>query len=125
MIKALTPIDLAKVKELHEKHYKEEFSWPDFGKNFLGCFTALDQEGRIVSAGGVRTISEAIIITDKSLPAGIRRDALLEMMSASIYVAQHFGYDSIHAFVQEQGWKSHLMKTGFQPIIGDGLIFKL
>ena len=56
MIRAMMPRDLESVKRIHEKYYGEEFNLPDFVTNYLCAFVALDGTGRIVSAGGIRTI---------------------------------------------------------------------
>jgi hypothetical protein len=122
MIRAMRSDDLEALIKIHSEFYPE-FPFPDFQKHFLCAFVS-EQKGKIVSAGGVRTICESIVITDKRQPVATRREALYEMFSASMFVAGNNKYDALHAFITEQGWKSHLLKVGFEPIEGDGLIIK-
>ncbi len=116
--------DLELLQKIHQEHYNKDFSFPDFEKHFLCAFVSEDDKGNIVSAGGVRTICESVLITDKRRPVAIRREALYDVLAASMYVAGNAKYDELHAFITEAGWRSHLEKVGFTPIVGDGLIIK-
>jgi hypothetical protein len=120
-IRALRAADYSQIKEIHEKYYKEEFDLPDFVKNYVAAFAIEDGNG-IVSACGLRTIAEAVAVTDKDRTARTRRSALLIGSEALAYVAGQFGYDQFHVFVQDPIWQSQLMKAGFELTRGDGLV---
>jgi hypothetical protein len=124
MIRAMREEDLQLIQEVHKEFYSRDFPIPDFQKHFLCAFVAVNEKQEIVSAGGVRTICESILITDKRQPVATRREALYDMLSASMYIAGKNNYNALHAFIQEAGWKSHLEKVGFTPITGDGLIIQ-
>jgi len=124
MIRAMKQEDVELLKKIHEEYYEHEFNFPNFEDKFLGCFVATNDDGNIVSAGGVRTLCESVLITDKRQPVAIRREALYDIMAASMYVANKFNYKELHAFIQEVGWKSHLEKVGFEPTVGESLILK-
>lgn len=107
--------DYDELKSIHERYYKTEFEFPDFISNYLCSFTVVDGENRIISAGGVRLISETVILTDQAKSARERRQALIEILVASKYVASQNGFRTLNAFVSDEKWKRHLMKIGFKP----------
>lgn len=116
-IRQLNSEDLVKIKEIHEKHYKNEFDLPDFLNKFI--FTAIvEHNNRIICAGGVRTICESILLTDKDVDFHDKLQALGMMLDANLYFTSTNGYDEIHAFIQDEVWKKYLMKAGFYPTKG-------
>jgi len=122
MIRSYHPNDLHEIAEIHKKYYASEFSLPDFITKFLCSFTIVDN-GKIICAGGVRTIVESVIVTDKSQSVRIRREALYEMLQASMFTANKCGYEQLHAsIIDDEQWKRHLDKVGFKPIKGEMLV---
>lgn len=115
---------MTQLKELYEKFFKEEFDLPDFSR-FLFSLVVRDEHGAVITAGGVRTIAESIIITDKDYPIEARLAALKQMQGAQAYLAQQVGYDQLHAFVQDEKWLTHLKKHGFKDCIGKALYLPL
>lgn len=125
MIRALKEIDIPELLRIHADYYADEFSFPDFEKKFLCAFAATDDDGKIISAGGIRLIPEAVLLTDKGYSVRARRKALFEILSALIYVTEKDGYDQVHAFVQEENWERVLTKIGFEPAIGKVLVLPI
>lgn len=123
IIRTLQATDLDELRKIHQKHFAEEFSFPDFYNKFIGCFLVED-DGRIISAGGIRTIVEAVVITDKDVMIHQRYKALEKLNIAFNFGALFHGYDSFHAFIQDREWKNHLLTKGFTPIKGDGLFME-
>lgn len=123
-IRSILTQDIPRLKELHEKFFKEEFDFPDFAKQFLCVFTVTDGDDIIVT-GGVRPIAESVIITNKDYPIKVRREALNNMLQAHQYVASHYGYDGLHAFIQDTKWKEHLIKIGFRATKGQSIVLPL
>ncbi len=124
-IRAMLPEDLPKLYEIHQEFYKEEFPFPDFSRNFLCCFVVIDDNGDIISAGGIKPIVESIVITDKRQSVRNRREALYDILSASSYLSQKQGFFQIHAFIQEEGWENQLRKIGFEDTKGKALVLSL
>ena len=112
--------DLEQLKIIHERYYKEEFSLNEFMGNFLGLFSAVE-DNKIIAIGGVRTIAESIMVTDKSFSTRQRREALLQMLQAQTFVTNRNNYPQLHAFVQDENWKSQLINYGFKPCKGNAL----
>lgn len=107
--------DYDELKRIHEKYYKDEFEFPDFVSNYLCSFTVVDSDDNIVSAGGVRLISETVILTDQDKSVRDRRKALIEIFAASKHIADLNGFRTLNAFVTDEKWRRHLIKIGFKP----------
>jgi hypothetical protein len=117
--------DVMKLKEIHKKFYEHEFEFPDFFNGFLCAFACVDDEENIITAGGVRTIVESVLVTDKSFSTRKRRNALYSILGASDYVARRMEYDQLHCFVQDDKWMKCLNKIGFVPTKGRSLVLGL
>ena len=124
-VRALVPSDVDNLREIHEKFYKNEFEFPNFLHGFLCAFAVTDNEGHIISAGGVRSIAESVIITDKSRTPKEKRLALYNVLDASEFITKHAGYDELHAFIQDENWYRHLTKIGFCPTKGKSLVLEI
>lgn len=124
MVRAMIPNDIPEIKQIHEKFYKEEFDLPNFFEKFI-CAFIVKEDDKIISAGGIRPLAEAIIVTDKNSSVNIRRKALLEVMNACGYIAGKANFDQVHAFVSDEIWKLHLMRYNFRPCKGQALFVNL
>jgi hypothetical protein len=118
-------MDLNKLREIHKKYYKDEFSFPDFTNQFINKFQVNDENDKLIVAGGIRMIPEIILITDKDAPVLDRRTALFTALDYMIYNAQQMNLTELHAFVQDHKWSKQLKRTGFIPIKGDGLVLQI
>lgn len=124
-LRILLPSDLGRVREIHEKFYKEQFDFPDFYNKFLGLFVATNDNNQIVAAGGIKSVVESYLITNQDVSIIERREALLKVLEANKYVAGLNGFDQIFAFVQEDKWKEHLEKVGFKDCKGKAIYLNL
>jgi len=122
--RAVTQYDYTKLKEIHEKFYKDEFILPDFINNYLLGFV-VEEHGNIITIGGIRTIAEVILVTDKSQSVRVRRDSLLEALRVAVLTARNNKFDQIHAFIQDPKWKRHLEKVGFHETKGTALVLEI
>ena len=116
--------DLEAIKRIHEQHFWNEFEFPDFSK-FVSLFVIEDSDARIVSAGGIRTIVESVIITDRSYDTIGRVKALHKVLDISEYLTRAAGFDSLHCFVSEENWYRQLENKGFVPTKGRSLVLTL
>lgn len=123
MIREIKVEDLEALKRIHEYYYSEEFNFPDFS-NFI-CAYVVEDNGKIITAGGIRTIAECIAITDKGLSIRERANALSQVLSASKYFTERHGYKELHCFVQDETWIKHLFKVGFKPTTGHSLVLEI
>lgn len=117
--------DITQLREIHSKHFKNEFENPNFFDNFLSSFVVTDENNKIITGGGVRTIIEAVIVTDKDVEIQERRMALLEMLKMSAFVGNSNGYKELHAFIQDEDWMRHLKKAGFNETKGRSLVLNI
>lgn len=123
-IRSFHPRDIKKLREIHEKHFKEEFEFPDFFKGFY-CAYAIEANGEPTVFAGVRPIAEAIIVTDMDAPARDRVEALHKTMEACLFTCGEYHHDQLHAFVQDETWLRQLESVHFRPTRGKGLVFDI
>lgn len=121
-IDRLTLEDIGRLRVIHEKYYNEEFSFPDFTNKFISHFVVSDDSGDIICGGGVRTILESLIITDKSFSVRDRREALYKVLQASLFAVSRCDYNELHAFIQDEVWLRHLKNVGFKETKGKSLV---
>jgi hypothetical protein len=124
IIRSLEPTDIVLLKEIHEKHWKEEFVLPDF-LNKYHCVFTVEDVGGIITIGGVRPIAECVTVTNKDINPKIRLEALFKILDASMFVANTYGYDQLHAFVQDKRWANRLRKHCFKPTRGQSLVLDI
>lgn len=124
-IRALIESDIDKLRLIHEKYYAHEFNFPSFTDKFICGFTVTDDTDNIITAGGIRTIIEMVLITDKDKPVRVRREAVYNALNATKYLADQSGYNQIHIFVQGEDWERHLKKVGFNTCKGSALYLNI
>lgn len=119
IIRDFYPRDIDILKLIHKQYYASEFNFPNFYHKFLDALTILTNDERIIVSGGVKTILEAVAITDKSIPVQQRADALDQLLKLSSISAKSAGYDQIHVTViDDPSWESRLRRTGFNEVKG-------
>lgn len=121
-IRGITGNDFKELRAIWEKFYAEEFEFPDFVSHFLCGTIVVNDDNRIITAGGVRTIAEAVVMTDKDQPVKDRREALYKMLNVFLYNAHVNKYHEMHAFIQEPSWREILEKRGFRLTKGNALV---
>lgn len=123
-VRDLKPSDLQKVVEIHQKHYKEEFSIGDFLHN-INHPIIIEEDDQIILAAGMRPIVESVAITNKDTSPRLRREALLLALRWMVIKAREAGQPALHCFIQGDSWVEQLKKYGFKPTKGESLIMKL
>lgn len=117
-IRALKLEDIPEAKKIFDKFYKTDsngsLEFPDMTKDYLCCFVVEDDNGKIISVGGVRTIAEVTLMTDKDISARKRVIALKEILRASGYIARNFRFDWLHAVTDDPTWANQLESQGFK-----------
>ena len=121
MIRALLKRDFTDIKIIHEKFYQKEFDFSELNK-FMCSFVSVDNDDKPIVAGGIRTIVEAIIVTDKDRAVEERINALREWLDTARKSTKDAGYLEITAFVQDDKWYRHLLMHGFNPTVGKSLV---
>jgi hypothetical protein len=124
IIRSLEATDVTLLKEIHEKHWQDEFVFPDF-LNQYHCVFTVEDVGGIITIGGVRPIAECVTVTNKDRDPKIRLEALFKILDASMFTAGRYRYDQLHAFVQDKRWSNRLKKHGFQPTKGESLVLDI
>lgn len=117
--------DIAKLKEIHEKFYAEEFPFPDFFGEFMAGFVIEDANKRILLAGGVKPLAESVIITNKDMNHVSLGRALVETIDISTRICNKHHIKQLHAFIQDDVYGKHLLERGFEPVVGRPLVLSL
>jgi hypothetical protein len=119
-LRALLRRDVSQIENIHKKHFEKEFKIEELYNHH--CSFLVEEDEKIISAGGIRTIMEATIVTDKDVEVSKRREALLMMLKTALDTTKNAGYSELHAFVQDDKWMQHLIRYGFQPTKGKSLV---
>lgn len=120
----LTIVDEEELRKIWEKHYKDEFAFPDFFKHYLCAFKFLDDAGNIITAGGVRTIPEVVLLTNKESPAITRMRTLRNALDFVRHIAYKNNYHHVHATFKDgdSAWEKALRRYGFQDMADNILV---
>lgn len=124
IIRGFSADDVNQLIQIHDRFYKDEFSLDEFNRVFLEVFV-VEEDKKIISVGGVRTIAESVIVTNKDIIATKRREALTQMLQAQSFICNRFGFNQLHAFVQDKLWEKRLIKTGFKHCKGNALFIEV
>lgn len=122
VIRAINPNDLPQLKLIHDKHFKDQFDFPNFLNNYLCAYLVEDDDGNIIVGGGVKTIAESVVITNMDLSVRERMMGLQNIQQINQYICNKFNYNELHAFVQNDDWAHHLTNVGFNPVVGKCLV---
>jgi hypothetical protein len=113
--------DLREIERLHDQFFGHEFPPVDWTHHFLSTLV-VEEEGKLITVGGIRTITEIVAVTDMSLSRRKRFEGLTKLLEADVHCAKFFKYDAIHAFISDPDWEKILLKRGWQETIGKSLI---
>jgi len=106
--------DLDELRAFHDAHYKDEFPFPNFTHNFISTFKIIGDNGKVITAGGVKLFPEVVLITDKDASAHDRAFALTSALQISTLCASNMGHALLYASAQESKWQQQLLSVGFR-----------
>lgn len=109
MIRTICEKDIDEIHQIWERYYQLQFPFPNF-LNYICAFVVTDNNDRIITAGGVRTIAELLVVTDISAGLFERNRAWREMLQASKFVALKSGFNNLTCFVNDERWASILTR---------------
>ena len=113
IIRAFKSDDIEEVRRIFDKFYSKDIEIPDFITNYLCAYTVVGDDGDIITAGGVRTIAEVCLVTDKTRSPRSRVQALKEVLSASSYIAREFRFEWLNAITDDPIWANQMKEKGF------------
>jgi hypothetical protein len=117
IIREMKWADKPEVDRIYDLHWNHN-EYPDFmDRSKFPCSFVVTSGDSIILAGGVKTIAEAIVVTDKGFSVRDRQEALLQALGSTIFLAQGMKYGQMHAFVHnDENYVNHLQKYGFKLI---------
>lgn len=115
--------DSRQIDIIYRKYHQEDFYIPKLDSFTLSAGVVVDDKDDVVAFGMVRLIPEVIMVMDLGRSKRTKVTALRELMSVAIMDTVRAGLDSLHAFVQDNGF-SHLLKKhyGFRSCTGEAII---
>lgn len=125
MIRALFERDKTELIRLHSQ-YEGEFQIEEFDDpHYLQLLSVIDSSEKLICAGGIRTITEAVLVTDKTASNRKKYEALYKFLQACEYVCRRNNYTELTTFVQDKVWMRHLLDNGFTKTKGESLVLTL
>lgn len=125
MIRALFERDKDELIRIHQQ-YKGEFQIEEFDDpHYLQLLAVIDSTDKLICAGGIRTITEAVLVTDKTATNRKKYEALYKFLQACEFVCKRNGYTELTTFVQDEAWIKHLLDNGFARTKGESLVLTL
>ena len=117
-IRAYRPEDMEGAKRIFDKFYSKDeygsFIFPDMS-TYLCAFTVVGDDNKIITTGGVKTIVEVRLMTDKDRSIKERVLALKEVLRTSAFIARDFKFDWLHAITDDPTWANQMQEVGFMP----------
>jgi len=117
LIRAYQPSDEREAKRIFDKYYSKDLhgslTFPNMYENYLCAFTVEDDKNSIITTGGVRTIAEITLMTDKDRYVKERIQALKHVLKASAFIARQFRFDWLHAVTDDPTWANQMKQHGF------------
>jgi hypothetical protein len=117
LIRSYSIEDEKEARRIFDKFYRMgavgQLTFPNISNNYLCAFTVIDNDNKIITVGGVRTIAEVTLMTDKSHPVRVRINALKEVLNASKFIAKEFNFDWLHAVTDDPTWANQMKHHGF------------
>lgn len=121
MIRATCKRDIDQIQKIHEKFFISEFPISDLS-NLSSSFVCVDENDKVITAGGIRSIIEAVLVTDKDVAVEVRQRALIRTLLTAQNMTKQAGHSQLHVFVQDEKWMRHLIRHGFIETIGKSLV---
>lgn len=112
--------DIKEINRIYSEFYSNN-EYPDFFNplsKFHGTFAIIDaKSNKTVVVGGVKTIAEAVLLTDKGISPRIRIDALLQALGSVSFITKDMGFKEVHAFVNhDDKYTKALQRFGFREL---------
>lgn len=100
-----------------------KFPCPEFtDSSFIVRTSVQDRNDKVVAGGFLKLVPEAIVILEPSLPVKDRVKIVTAMFDVARSAAEHIGFNTLHAFVEDNSFKNFLIKKfGFHAIDGNAI----
>jgi len=117
--------DLVRIDEIYRKHHQDNFGIPSLDYTLISG-VAVDEKDEIIGFGMVKLWPEAIMVLDLDRSLREKSDAMHELMVVAINTVVDSPYDSLHAFVQDNGFSQLLKKHyGFKTCTGEAIYLEV
>jgi hypothetical protein len=122
--RALFSSDLEAIDELWRKYHQDSYGLPPIDQTIFE--QVVEHEGKIICAGVVHLIPEAIIVMDLEAELQHRIFAIGALLTNGCERLTELEYDQLHAFIQDEKFERYLRKRhGFNDVKGKALVKRL
>jgi hypothetical protein len=113
-VRALRMGDIEKLCEIHSKVGGQD-DFPDITR-LRSMVVITEDNGNIITAGGIELIAEGVCITDTHLSPIVRGPALIELLRRLTETTRDLRKDVLHSFItpSETAWIRALQNHGFE-----------
>lgn len=124
-IRPLRSEDIEPIIEINKRCYPGN-TFPDFN-HFYSPPVVVEDNGLIVTTGGVEAIAEAVIITDNTFSSHTKTTALLMLLKHLQLTCNRVHQDHLYAFIDghDEVWIKTIRKVGFKKIDNDPFSLKV
>jgi hypothetical protein len=113
-IRYLDESDKDEVNRIYDAYFKD-MDFPNFYNNYYSVFVVEDDNKKVIAIGGVKSIIEAVVLTDQGRSVRDRMEALLRIFEGVKYVGEKLDYPQIHVFAYDNQYTEHLInRMGFK-----------
>ena len=105
--------DESLLRDLNAEYYPND-AYPDFKRHLSPVLAVVDDEDKIITAGGVELIAEGVSITDKSRSPHTRGKALRMLMQSMLLTCGRVNQNFLQISVTDEDW------TWMRALEGDG-----
>jgi hypothetical protein len=113
--------DLARIDEIYQKFYAEDFWLPDL-TNTIGN-GVVSKGNEIIAFGMVRLFPEAIILIDKDKSPRVKVEALKILYEEAIKACKRHGFNELYCKISDDRYAKLLEKHfKFQSLVGKPMI---
>jgi len=118
--RCLVADDLSVLREINNRCHPHD-TFPSFKNFYSEILVITDNKDRIITAGGVEAIAEAITITDDQFSSHVRTTALHQLLRHMMLTCGRVHQDYLHAFVDghDEAWNRAIKIVGFKSLNSD------
>lgn len=115
--RTLTGTDVPILHRINDRCHPND-SFPSFKNFYPPIIVITDDKNRIITAGGVEKIAEAVTITDNEFSSHVRTTALQELLRGMLLTCGRIDQDYLHAFIDDhdETWIRTVQKVGFKSM---------
>lgn len=127
IVRSMRRTDRVQADRIYNAFFSDN-EYPDFfDRGVFECpFVIANNDDKVIVAGGVKTIVEAVVVSDQDISSTVRLDALIQALGSVITIANDMKRKQVHVFVHDdENYVKVLQKFGFKLLDAKVLVLDL